>query len=306
MALSPCAKVELYNSYCASCHGALASSSKAGATAARIQTAINNNTGSMGSLSALSATQVAAIGTALAAVTPAPTPTPTPTPVTDGATLYASSCAGCHGALASSAKAGATASRIQTAINNNIGSMGSLSALSSTQVAAIGTALAAVTPAPTPPPTPTPVTDGATLYASSCAGCHGALASSAKTGATASRIQTAINNNIGLMGSLSTLSSTQVAAIGTALAAVTPSPTPTPSPACGSCHAIPPATGRHSKHLNEKIACATCHGTGYSATSVNAATHNNGVKNVDTAKTGWNASKRTCSNSCHGTESWGQ
>jgi len=286
----------LYAANCAGCHGALASSSKKGITVARLQSAIANNTGGMGTLSTLSASDVQALVTALTPATPAPTPTPTP--VVDGATLYSSYCASCHGALASSAKTGATASRIQTAINNNTGSMGSLSVLSSAQVAAIGTALTAATPAPTP----TPVTDGAVLYASSCAGCHGALASSAKAGATASRIQTAINNNTGSMGSLSTLSATQVAAIGTALATATPSPTP--APACGSCHAIPPALGHHSTHLSEGVSCGTCHGTGYSSTTVNAATHNNGVKNVDVAATGWNVTKRTCSNSCHGTKTW--
>jgi len=279
----------LYASYCVSCHGALATSAKAGATASAIQAAINGNTGSMGSVSlkALSATQVAAIAAVL--------PKPTPTPVTDGATLYASGCAGCHGALATSAKAGATASSIQAAINNNTGSMGSVSlkALSATQVAAIASVL------PTPPPTP--VTDGATLYASGCAGCHGALASSTKGGATASSIQTAINNNTGSMGSVSlkALSTTQVAAVATVLATVAPKPA-----VCGSCHAIPPATGQHSKHKSKGIKCEECHGAGNTATAYNAATHNNGVKNIDTANTGWSASKGTCSNKCHGSETW--
>ena len=103
------------------------------------------------------------------------------------------------------------------------------------------------------------------------------------------------------MGYLSTLTATDISAIATALATVTPSPTPAPTPACGSCHAIPPATGHHSTHLSRS--CATCHGTGYSTTTVNAATHNNGVKNIVTT-IGWNPATRTCSNSCHGTERW--
>jgi hypothetical protein len=130
------------------------------------------------------------------------------------------------------------------------------------------------------------------------------LAQSGKAGATASRIQTAINNNIGSMGSLASLSAAQVAAIETALATVAPSPAPAPTPACGSCHAIPPANGRHSLHRGQGISCSTCHGSGYSTTAFNAATHSNGVKNVDTARTGWNVATRTCSNSCHGTERW--
>jgi hypothetical protein len=36
---------------------------------------------------------------------------------------------------------------------------------------------------------------------------------------------------------------------------------------------------------------------------VNAATHINGVKEV-IASSGWNATARTCSNACHGKESW--
>ena len=74
-----------------------------------------------------------------------------------------------------------------------------------------------------------------------------------------------------------------------------------PASACGSCHAIPPSTGRHSKH--SFTSCATCHGTGYSSTTVNAATHNNGVKNVG-GTSGWNATTRSCSNSCHGSRAW--
>jgi hypothetical protein len=51
------------------------------------------------------------------------------------------------------------------------------------------------------------------------------------------------------------------------------------------------------------LACATCHGSGYSTTTVNAATHDNGVKNLATT-IGWNATSRSCSNSCHGKKSW--
>jgi mono/diheme cytochrome c family protein len=293
----------LYAASCAGCHGALASSSKKGITIARLQAAIANGTGGMGSLAALSVSDVQAIVTVLTPATPTPTPTPAPTPVVDGAALYGTSCASCHGALASSTKAGATASRIQTAINNGTGGMGSLATLSSLQITAVANALATATPVPTPTPTPVPVVDGATLYGTNCASCHGALASSAKAGATAARIQAAISNNVGGMGYLSSLSATQITALGTALATVTASPTPAPAAACGSCHAIPPATGRHAKHTSEGVACSSCHGAGYSKTSFNAATHNNGVKNVAT-NTGWNATKRTCANSCHGTKSW--
>jgi hypothetical protein len=90
-------------------------------------------------------------------------------------------------------------------------------------------------------------------------------------------------------------------------------------PVCGSCHALPPATGMHLFHLTNKnavalkITCATCHGAGYS-TSVTTdklpATHNNGVKNMATGiPPGWTpnaapATGGTCSNACHGRKTW--
>jgi mono/diheme cytochrome c family protein len=137
--------------------------------------------------------------------------------------LYTSNCAGCHGPLASSSKLGATTARIQSAISNNIGGMGSLSnSLTLNQIQAITTALTSSSSV-TPPPTGTgtggtTAANGTTLYATDCAGCHGALASSAKLGATTARIQSAINGNSGGMGSLSSLSVADVQAISTALA----------------------------------------------------------------------------------------
>lgn len=292
--------VALYSANCAGCHGDIATSAKLGITLARLQTAISSNTGGMSFLSTLTPAQQQAIVDALNPAASTPTPTPTPAPTVDGAALYSANCAGCHGALATSAKLGITLARLQTAIANNTGGMSFLSTLTPAQQQAIVTALA-VTTTPTPTPTPTPVTDGATLYTNNCSGCHGALATSAKAGATATRIQTAINANTGGMGSLASLTATQVSAIATALSGIAPSPTPTP--ACGSCHAIPPATGHHSTHKSEGISCAVCHGAGYSTTTVNAATHNNGVKNLTTT-IGWNATNRSCSNSCHGTHTW--
>jgi len=82
-----------------------------------------------------------------AASTPAPaasTPAPAasaPAPVIDGAALYVADCASCHGALASSNKMDATATAIQNAINAKTGGMGSLSSLTSAQIAAIAKAL---------------------------------------------------------------------------------------------------------------------------------------------------------------------
>ncbi len=210
----------------------------------------------------------------------------------DGPTHYASNCAACHGALASSTKGNATLTRIQNAISGNVGGMGYLSILTTTQLQAIVAALASVAP-----PAPPAATDGPTLYANHCAACHGALASSTKGGATLTRMQSAIGGNVGGMGSLSILSTTQLQAIVAALAPVAPAPSPT----CGSCHGLPPKTGEHGEHKSRS--CSTCHGAGYSSTTVNSATHNNGIKEV-LASSGWNGTNRSCANSCHGKKTW--
>lgn len=65
---------------------------------------------------------------------------------------------------------------------------------------------------PVEPGEPTPL-NGEMLYSTSCAGCHGAGASSTKKGRSAGQIQNAITNNVGGMGILSTLSEEEVKAI---------------------------------------------------------------------------------------------
>jgi len=70
---------------------------------------------------------------------------------------------------------------------------------------------------------------------------------------------------------------------------------------CSSCHGVPPSTGRHGKHRSRE--CSVCHGTGYTSTTVVAATHINGVKEIATSS-GWNPASRSCANSCHGKETW--
>ncbi|MDP1990976.1 MAG: c-type cytochrome, partial [Syntrophales bacterium] len=209
----------IYASRCAACHGILASSNKIGTNAERVQNAITGNVGRMGSLSTLTALEVQAVVAALnpPGSTPAPlaTSTPSTSPNQDGASLYSANCAGCHGALGSSAKVGMTLARLQSATNNNIGGMGYLSQLTVTQQQAIVTALTPTTPASTPSPTSSQ--DGASLYSANCAGCHGALGSSAKVGTTLARLQSATNNNIGGMGFLSQLTVTQQQAIVTVL-----------------------------------------------------------------------------------------
>lgn len=172
-----------------------------------------------------------------------------PPPPPDGAALYAASCASCHGPLASSEKRGATASAIQAAIAGDTGGMGTaaLRALSPAQLSAIAAALATSVPgactytygawsacsasgtqtrtvvSATPAGcTGTPVLsqpcqpplDGAALYATHCAGCHG----NSMKGRSASAIQSAIDGNRGGMGTaaLRALTPAQIAAIAAA------------------------------------------------------------------------------------------
>ena len=283
----------LYASWCGSCHGVLATSSMRGRTATQIQSAITSNRGGMGSVVNLTAEQIQAIATALDTL-PAQTQTPTTTQI-DGAALYTQYCSGCH----RNGQQGASATSIQNAINSDRGGMGSLSGLTSEQIQAIATG--GTVPATTQTSTSGTI-DGAALYTQYCSGCHSALATSGHRGATVSQIQTGINTISGMM-SLSTLTAAQIQAIADALNSTTATPTSTPAPACGSCHTIPPGTGHHSTHRSRS--CSTCHGTGYSSTNVNSATHANGVINIASGSTpGWNPSTRSCSNSCHGTERW--
>ncbi len=192
----------LYSSDCSGCHGSLATSGKKGASISQIQNAIAHNMGGMGAYTNLTTDQLQAIMTALSAAgttNPATTNTTnasdTPTSSTaslDGAALYTDNCASCHGPLSASGKAGVMASAIQAAIANNKGGMSMYSNLTTAQLQAIADALAA-TPAPTPTPTPT-LTDGASLYATYCSSCHGALTTSGKRGATSARILSGISS----------------------------------------------------------------------------------------------------------------
>jgi mono/diheme cytochrome c family protein len=183
----------LYSTNCESCHGPLLSSTKLGADTIRIQNAITSNSGGMGFLATLTATEIQAIVTTFA-------------PVPTGAALYKSNCLSCHGGLSTTVKAGADSIRIQNAIASNSGGMGYLSTLAPLQVQAVASALAV---APT----------GTLLYANNCAGCHGVIATSTKTGADFSRTRDAIISNTGGMGYLTTLITDDIQAIAAVLIA---------------------------------------------------------------------------------------
>ena len=71
---------------------------------------------------------------------------------------------------------------------------------------------------------------------------------------------------------------------------------------CTSCHGAPPSTGEHQRSNHRSRSCGDCHGTGYSATGVVAATHVNGSVQVGNRITTFNGT--TCTNACHGSETW--
>lgn len=193
-----------------------------------------------------------ASGTFDASAMPPGPGTPPPPTTGEGATLYEVNCASCHGALAQSQVRGESVGDIQEAIRENEGGMGVLSNLTLTQLQAIAAALngsgsggggtpgtctytysawgtctngsqtrtvVTATPAGC---TGTPVLtqacgtaiDGAALYSTYCAGCHG----NGKKGSSAASIQAAINANTGGMGSaaLRALTPEQIAAIAAA------------------------------------------------------------------------------------------
>lgn len=104
---------------------------------------------------------------------------------------------------------------------------------------ALPTTKPTTTPSIVPTATSTPIPKQAT-YSAKCSGCHGELASSAVAGSTASSIKDAIDNNIGGMGYLNTLTNADLNSIATELGGdanlpagnptATPVPTTPPTP----------------------------------------------------------------------------
>jgi predicted CxxxxCH...CXXCH cytochrome family protein len=71
--------------------------------------------------------------------------------------------------------------------------------------------------------------------------------------------------------------------------------------ACTSCHSVSGSSlpNRHSTHSGRS--CGDCHPS-YTSSAVNKALHVNGVKDVGNRVTSWTGT--TCTNSCHGSETW--
>jgi mono/diheme cytochrome c family protein len=280
----------LYVNNCQTCHGSLTNSTKKGRTAAQIVTAINTPSNNMGGLSLiLSPAQIddiaVSLGSATTCVSPKkwdPTSRACVSPnslqctssqlpnadltscVTIASNDYAASCASCHGPLATSLKKGKTAAQIQAAIDANIGGMGGLSILTTSQVADIakqlvvtcsgiqvanstGTAcinptLSCVTPKVPNAAGTDCIARAVGDYELSCADCHKPLTTTTKSGRTATQIQTAINSTYTGMkiSSLTSLTPAQIDDIAIQLGAATTCSTPKAWDANGSiCGAAP-------------------------------------------------------------------
>ncbi len=70
--------------------------------------------------------------------------------------------------------------------------------------------------------------------------------------------------------------------------------------ACGACHGRPPSTGQHPTHASRS--CGDCH-PGSTTTTVNLATHVDGLVQVGNRVTAWNPATRACTG-CHGADTW--
>jgi predicted CxxxxCH...CXXCH cytochrome family protein len=72
--------------------------------------------------------------------------------------------------------------------------------------------------------------------------------------------------------------------------------------ACGSCHGLPPSSGRHGEHSGRS--CGDCHGGSYTRTVADPSLHVNGG-NIDVGNqiTSWNRSTGACVG-CHGNDTW--
>jgi predicted CxxxxCH...CXXCH cytochrome family protein len=73
---------------------------------------------------------------------------------------------------------------------------------------------------------------------------------------------------------------------------------------CTSCHGAPPSSGEHGRSNHRSRSCGDCHGAGYSATAVVAATHVNGSVQTGNRITSYDRTRGTCTNSCHDPETW--
>jgi mono/diheme cytochrome c family protein len=181
--------VELYDTYCASCHGDMESTNIIIISAEEFQTQIDLGTGGMGSaeLKALSIANLTTIENALNGVV-------------DGEYLYNTYCASCHMAKENTTVIIKDAVEFDKEIDLGTGGMGSaeLQALTMEELEGIADYLnddaGGEEPGGEEP-------DGEALYAAYCNSCHGSVTSTTVDTVTPEAFASAITNNTGGMGS---------------------------------------------------------------------------------------------------------
>ncbi|HET7753685.1 MAG TPA: CxxxxCH/CxxCH domain-containing protein [Anaeromyxobacteraceae bacterium] len=72
---------------------------------------------------------------------------------------------------------------------------------------------------------------------------------------------------------------------------------------CTACHGSPPSTGRHTRSDHVDAGCGACH-PGYTETTANPATHRDGQKNTGNKIVTYDSGSRSCTSTCHGSETW--
>ena len=187
--------------------------------------------------------------------TPAPTTTTVPGFVPDGATVWAGSCAGCHGANGGDLLGrGLSASRVASVTTNGTtGMTGFSTRLSTAQIDAVASYIASLAPPPTTTTAPgSPPPSGSAVWAASCAGCHGSSGGDlAGRGLGATRVVSVTTSGTSGMPGFSTrLSTAEIDAVAAYVASLGAPPTTTTAP--GS----PPPSGA----AVYAESCASCHG----------------------------------------------
>jgi predicted CxxxxCH...CXXCH cytochrome family protein len=263
--------------------------------------------------------------------------TTTPT----GSELYASNCQLCHGALASSNISNRTATGIQSALDT-IGSMSSIS-LTSSEVQLISEALTASAPPTTDPGTGTggstpacgschSLPPSGTTFPNE-AGSHAIHTSLNGIGTTCDNCHAGNDHQSGFvdLGFASTWNAKSGPATdnmdGTCSNISCHGGKQTPvwglgsinvNTDCTSCHALGTAqynsynSGQHSRSAHVRQACTACHNTTSLATSHFQNLGTSAMEGPASATIGggstrinsYNTSTRTCTNACHGSETW--
>ncbi|MDR9449600.1 MAG: c-type cytochrome [Acidimicrobiia bacterium] len=176
----------LYAARCAACHGPNGGNLN-GTSLGRSAfiTITLNGQGGMPAQSGLTGEEVGAIWDYVTGAVPSPTTTTQPGATTTtiqpagGATVWAQNCAGCHGAKGGNVvPTSLSKAQLVSIVNNGKGTMPAFAWLGSAQVNNVANYMLSLSLPPTTLPGATTTTtsprSGASIYAASCALCHGA------------------------------------------------------------------------------------------------------------------------------------